>query len=110
MKVCDEILIMSLFYILDEFVNTDDIQLITEALQDSWSTLGNAIGVTAEEIEEIKVASSDEDTDQRVVELFSTHLQSSSFLDLVSNLENVGRSDIADILIDSRMKTSGIAL
>ena len=110
MKVCDEILIMSLCYILDEFVNIDDIQLITEALQDSWSTLGSAIGVTPEEIEEIKVASCDEDTDQRVMELFSTRLESSSFLDLVSSLENVGRSDIADTLIDSRMKTSGIAL
>ena len=32
------------------------------------------------------------------------------FLDLISCLENIGRNDVADTLIDARMKTSSIAL
>lgn len=33
-----------------------------------------------------------------------------SFLELVSSLEHIGRHDVANSLIEARMKTSGIAI
>uniref|UniRef100_A0A1X7UVQ9 Tyrosine-protein kinase n=1 Tax=Amphimedon queenslandica TaxID=400682 RepID=A0A1X7UVQ9_AMPQE len=93
----------------DELVNATDIDLITEALQSSWTVLGDAIGASPAELDQLKNAP-DTKTEELFRQLCSSHLQSSPFLDLVSNLDDIGHAEVADSLIDFRMKTSGIAL
>lgn len=97
--------------LIAEYVNNDDIELIAKALQDSWLTLTD-IGVAQTELDLLKSSSDDleESSEYLLKDLCSSHLQSSSFMDLVENLEGMGRSDVADSLIDSRMKTTGITL
>lgn len=96
-------------FVSDELVNSDDIDLIIKSLQSSWLILGDAIGATSDELDQLKNAPHNK-TEEIFKELCSIHLQSSPFLDLVANLEDIGHPDVADSLIDFRMKTSGIAL
>lgn len=66
----------------DEFVSINDLKILSENIQDKDSE--NMMDWANE--------------------------RTASFLDLISCLENIGRNDVADTLIDARMKTSSIAL
>jgi c-src tyrosine kinase len=101
-------------YLADEdedAINTTDIAVIAQALQGSWDTLGNVLStISPEELDKPTELPSELASEQEVKEICKSRLRSSSFLDLLKSLENVGRPDVADSLIDSRMRTSGITL
>lgn len=97
----------------DQYVSTEDIALVAQSLQESFTTLGSAMGFSDEEISQFSQqgdSSAHSATEQMLQEWCNLNLQSASFLELVSSLEDIGRVDVANNLIDSKMKTSGVAL
>ena len=90
-------------------VGIKDIEIVTKLVGDSWFTLGVALGFSAEQLQKFCQSDSREATEFMLSE-WCLESSSNVFLELVTNLEKIGRNDISDSLIDSRMKTSGVDL
>lgn len=86
----------------------EDIEIVAEALNDSLPALGVALGFSEDQLQSVYQLSDSREAKSLLLE--QCRNQSSSFLELLTNLERIGRADISDNLIDCRMKTSGLAL